>query len=94
MIGIRRVLGLLVVNLLLGRAALAQINPGANGPRAFTMNEYGAFTSRSDVTTREVEFLGRAYYPSVVNSGERLPLVLFLHGDHVTCYATANPTVL
>ena len=76
-----------------GRATTPSTDPGTVGPRRVTTADYdfgdSAFTPLG--FPAPVEVRARVYYPQALTG--TFPLVIFLHGRHVTCYdpATGSP---
>ena len=86
---LNRIWGCLVVSiLLLANGAFAQSDPGVPGPLEVIRAEYDygdsafLFEGRAD---RPTEVRAVVYYPSDLSTGP-FPLVVFLHGWHLTCY--------
>ncbi len=67
--------------------ALAQGDPGAPGPLAVTREEYdyGDTAFSASGFPGPIEVRASVHYPTALSGGP-FPLVLFLHGRHVTCY--------
>jgi len=76
--------------LLVARSAAAQADPGATGPHAVTVAEYGSYTtsiSLGNIPTIEVR--AEVRYPTDLVNGP-YPLIVMLHGRHPTCYAASG----
>src|SRR5262249_24269419 len=77
-----------VSSLLVALSAFAQSDPGVPGPLEVTRAEYDygdsafLFEGRED---RPTEMRAVVYYPTDLSTGP-FPLVVFLHGWHLTCY--------
>ena len=72
-----------------GRPTFGQIpDPGAQGPLAVTREEYDFGDTAFSPTNfpGPVELRASIHYPTTF-SGAPLPVILFLHGRHVTCFA-------
>jgi len=63
-----------------------EVDPAAPGNRATKRSSYTL--KRLNITSfpYRVEVVGEVTQPKVLKSGEKHPLVLFLHGRHATCY--------
>jgi hypothetical protein len=71
--------------LALARPAMAQEDPGAMGPLAVSVSEYGSWTtsvSLGQIAT--IEVLGQVHYPTSLS--QAYPLVVLLHGRHHSCH--------
>ena len=74
--------------------AAAQQDPGATGPYAVTMTEYGSNTTSISLgEIQTIEVLAQVHYPTNLNNGP-YPLVILLHGRHSTCYLSDGSGVL
>src|ERR671938_658903 len=77
-------------------AALAQTpDPGTPGPLAVTREEYdyGNLAFQPTNFPSAVELKASVHYPTGLAAGP-YPLVVFLHGRHVTCYSKSGQTAL
>ncbi|HEV2860074.1 MAG TPA: hypothetical protein VGX48_03640 [Pyrinomonadaceae bacterium] len=76
-------------------AALAQADPGAAGPLAVTREEYdyGNLAFQPSGFPSAVELKASVHYPTGLPGGP-YPVVVFLHGRHVTCYSKSGITAL
>lgn len=67
-------------------ARVAPADPGAPGPLAVVEHEVGAHDVRLRGLARPVEFRAHIEEPSPAPGSPRRPVVVFLHGAHLTCY--------
>src|SRR5215208_6729707 len=82
--------------LLLACGAALNVNaqtpdPGAAGPLAVTREEYdyGNLAFQPSGFPSAVELKASVHYPTGLPGGP-YPVVVFLHGRHVTCYSTKS----
>src|SRR5215831_12018371 len=78
-------LGSVTVTLLLANSAMAQVDPGVPGPLDITRAEYDYGDDAFDFMGRPTEIRAVVWYPTDLSSGP-FPVVVFLHGWHLTCY--------
>src|SRR5215216_2763539 len=66
-------------------------DPGAAGPLAVTRDEYdyGNLAFQPTGCSSAAELKGAVHYPTGLAGGP-YPLVVFMHGRHVTCYSTRS----
>jgi len=78
-------LGSVTVTLLLANSAMAQLDPGVPGPLDITRAEYDYGDDAFDFMGRPTEIRAVVWYPTDLSTGP-FPVVVFLHGWHLTCY--------
>src|SRR5215207_9188963 len=74
------------------RTAFSQIpDPGTPGPRAVTREEYNFGNTAFSPTNfpGPVELLASIHYPTNLSGGP-LPVIIFLHGRHATCFVAGS----
>ena len=81
------IMGLLFSNHASSETVLTQEDPGETGPLAVTSRQYGSFAPayQPPEFPGHVEQLAVVWHPENMENSP-FPLILFLHGRHVTCY--------
>ena len=83
-----------VVAVSLTRPTWSAVDPSADGPFSVVTMEYdlGATAFLPTGFPAAVEVVGKVHYPSNLSAGP-FPLVVFVHGRHVTCHVGSSPSL-